>query len=253
MNPLRVFDATPFLRPERAAFLALLGSLGVDEWNAPTECPEWDVKGIALHVLGDDLSLLSRGRDAATSGLSLLAADSPGLSFRQLLDRFNEQWVAAASYLSTQLVAALLTNTGEWTDAYYRSVDLQAGGESVGFFGSRGESSPHWHAVAREYAERWIHHNQIRRALGRPPTGDDLSAPALDAVVLGFGARNPQLGRFTIGNRSWSFGLGAAVSLDSDLATLVLSRGLSLDDTRRALTGEPSMVDLVAGQTCLDM
>jgi uncharacterized protein (TIGR03083 family) len=48
------------LRPERAALLELLEGLDPDAWSRPTECPAYSVKGIATHVLGDDLSLLSR-------------------------------------------------------------------------------------------------------------------------------------------------------------------------------------------------
>ena len=48
------------LRPERAALLSLLEGLEPEQWSRPTECPLYSVKGVALHVLGDDLSLLSR-------------------------------------------------------------------------------------------------------------------------------------------------------------------------------------------------
>src|SRR5438477_224925 len=116
-------------------------------------------------ALGDDLSLLSRQRDGAEPGLSSLAGELPGVDFRTLLDTFNDRWVAAAGFLSTELVTELLSRTGEWTAAYYGAVDPDAPGEPVGFFGSRGESSPFWHAIAREYVERWVHHSQIRRAL----------------------------------------------------------------------------------------
>src|SRR6185369_16707594 len=95
-------DLTSMLQPERAVLLELLRSLSADDWNRPTECPAWNVKGIALHVLGDDLSLLSRQRDASTDGLTLLAADHPGLRFRALLDGFNEQWVTASQFLSNE-------------------------------------------------------------------------------------------------------------------------------------------------------
>ena len=54
-------DVTRVLRPERAVLLELLRGLSSEEWERTTECPAWDVKGIALHVLGDDLSLLTRG------------------------------------------------------------------------------------------------------------------------------------------------------------------------------------------------
>ena len=93
-------DLTPLLGPERAVLLELLRGLSAVDWERPTECPEWNVKGVALHILGDDLSLLTRQRDASTDSLTLFAKDHPGLSFRALLDGFNEQWVAASQFFS---------------------------------------------------------------------------------------------------------------------------------------------------------
>ena len=58
---------------ERLALPALLHGLTEEDWARPTECPAYPVKGVATHVLGDDLSLLSRQRDSATNGLLLLA------------------------------------------------------------------------------------------------------------------------------------------------------------------------------------
>lgn len=40
-----------------------------------------------------------------------------------------------------------------------------------------GDSSPFWHAIARENLERWAHHSQIRRALGLGSLAD---SPFLD-------------------------------------------------------------------------
>jgi Mycothiol maleylpyruvate isomerase N-terminal domain len=56
-------------RPERDALLELLRELAPRDWTRPTECPAYPIKGIATHVLGDDLSLLSRQRDGAVQGL----------------------------------------------------------------------------------------------------------------------------------------------------------------------------------------
>lgn len=154
------------LRPERDTFLALLQSLDGDAWKLPTECPAYTVKGVATHVLGDDLSLLSRQRDRAENGLLAVAAELPGADFRTILDSFNDRWVAAAGFLSTDLLVELLRLTGEWTAAYYDEVDPSAPGEPVGFFGSPGEPSPFWQAIAREFVERWVHHSQVRRAVG---------------------------------------------------------------------------------------
>ena len=88
-------------RPERSTLTSLLEGLGQNEWGRSTECPAYSVKGVATHILGDDLSLLSRQRDRAEQGLSLLRPELPDADFRTLLDTFNDRWVAAAQFLST--------------------------------------------------------------------------------------------------------------------------------------------------------
>lgn len=206
-----MIDVTGSLAPERDALLATLRSLTAEEWSLPTECPAWDVRGIALHVLGDDLSLLARQRDEATNGLLVYAEDHPGLDFRALLDGFNEQWVTAAAFLSTELVVELLRLSGEWTDAFYGAVDPERPGEPVGWFGATGPS-PFWQAIAREYVERWVHHHQILRAVGRPPVEGPLAEVA-EHVALGGGAhRMGPLGaepgdevEIRMGARPWTF------------------------------------------------
>jgi uncharacterized protein (TIGR03083 family) len=167
-------DVTASLRPERAELLALLRDLSEDEWGRPTECPAWTVKGIALHILGDDLSLLTRQRDASTDSLTLFAEDHPGFTFRQLLDGFNDQWVATARFLSVDLLLTLLDLVGEQSATFYETVGLDTVAvEPVQFFATL-DPSPYWQVTAREYAERFIHQSQIRRALGRPELTGDL-------------------------------------------------------------------------------
>ena len=106
------------LRPERAALLDLLHTLDAEGWSRSTECPAYTVKGVATHVLGDDLSLLSRQRDQAENELLQVALEMPDADFRTLLDTFNDRWVAAARFLSTDLVIELLDLAGEWTASY---------------------------------------------------------------------------------------------------------------------------------------
>lgn len=164
--------------PERARLIELLAGLDDAQWARPTECPAYTVKGIATHILGDDLSLLSRQRDGAVQGLVLMAERMPGADFRALLDGFNDQWVEAGRFFSPALLLQLLDLAGEWTHRYYCDVDPNAPGEPVLMFGvGLGDSSPFWHAIAREYVERWAHHSQIRRALGLGSLAD---APFLE-------------------------------------------------------------------------
>src|SRR3954470_11218314 len=175
-----LLDVTPALAPERSALLELLRSLSAGDWERPTECPAWTVKGLVLHVLGDDLSLLSRQRDASLDGLTRFAIDHPGVTFRALLDGFNEQWVTAASFLSLELVLELLRLVGEWSDTFYREVGLETiARESVGLFANP-EPSPYWQVMAREFVERFVHQSQVRRAVG---------APELDGELVTWAAR----------------------------------------------------------------
>jgi uncharacterized protein (TIGR03083 family) len=172
---------TRVLDPERAALIALLRDLDGDGWARPTECPNYSVKGIASHILGDDLSLLSRQRDGAVQGLLLVAETMPGVDFRTLLNAFNDQWVHAAKFFSPALLIELLALAGDWTSRYYTEIDPNSPGEPVQLFGTPlGGTSPYWQAIAREYLERWAHHSQIRRALGMGSLAD---SPFLDVGV----------------------------------------------------------------------
>lgn len=153
-------------------------TLDGEQWALPTECPAYSVRGVAAHIFGDDLSLLSRQRDSAVQCLVLMAERLPGADFRSLLNGFNDQWVEAARFLSPQLLLQLLDLAGQWTERYYRDVDPNQAGEPVLLFGvAFADSSPFWHAIAREYLERFAHHSQIRRALGLGSLAD---SPLLD-------------------------------------------------------------------------
>ncbi len=230
------------LRPERKALLDLLSELDVVQWGVPTECPEFTVKGIATHLLGDDLSLLSRQRDGAVSGLVGIASDHPGADIRELLAVFNERWVTAAGYFSVELLLELLALSGEWTATYYEQVDPGAPGEHVGFFGGTNDSSPYWQSIAREYYERWIHHSQIRHALGRPSLA---GRPLLDvgveiaATVTGLAAEVPA-------NPDGHWFLGAVDLGSAQQTAAVLTWAHTADEITRLVHGPPEQVRVLA-------
>jgi uncharacterized protein (TIGR03083 family) len=172
-----VVVVTHLFAPERASLLELLSSLSAGQWQAPTVCPGWSVKDVALHLLGDDIDLLSRRRDGAAP------ADTPSkpAGFQELvvsLDRLNQAWVEAARRISPRLLCELLAVTGEATWRYLSSLDLFAVEESVSWI--RPDPVPNWLDVARQYTERWTHQQQIRDAVGVP----GLKEPAFMAPVL---------------------------------------------------------------------
>jgi uncharacterized protein (TIGR03083 family) len=163
--------------PERASLIELLSSLAAGQWQAPTVCPGWSVKDVALHLLGDDIDLLSRRRDGAAP------ADTPSRpgGFQELvasLDRLNQTWVEATRRISPRLLCELLAATGEATERYLASLEPSAVEESVSWI--RPDPVPNWLEVARQYTERWTHHQQIRDAVGVP----GLKEPAFMAPVL---------------------------------------------------------------------
>lgn len=269
-------DVTALLGPERAAFVDLLNALSPAQWDLPTECPAWTVKGVALHVLGDDLSLLSRQRDASTDSLTIFAEDHPGATFRELLDGFNEQWVAAARFLSGDVVIEMLRSVGEWTEDFYVDVDLDTlAREPVGFFAADGPS-PYWQVVGREYVERIVHHSQIRRALGASGLDTALlvgggavqvhaigawmrdHAPA-DGTSVGFVVGSVGSWHWVRNAEGWSVAVGdhdapdATIAVDPDVAAAALTRGIDAPGLRAGLSvsGDATLtspfVDLMLG------
>ena len=236
------------LEPERSALLELLDGLGSEDWARPTECPAYSVKGVATHLLGDDLSLLSRQRDQATDGTTLLATDLPDADFRTLLDAFNDRWVSAAAFLSDELLIELLRLTGQSTAAYYRAVDPAAPGEPVELFGAHGSNSPFWQAIGREYLERWVHHSQIRRALSLGSLADRQFLVAGIEVAGAAGRVGPQIPLED--EDDWA--LGPVVLGPAGQAADILTRAHTSDEVRALATGPREVVAVlaaVAGRT----
>lgn len=236
---------TDALDPEREALLELLSGLEPDDWHRPTECPAYSVQGIATHILGDDLSLLSRQRDGAVQGLVLVAERMPGVDFRTLLDTFNDQWVDAARFLSPPLLIELLRFSGTTSSEYYRSVDPTSPCEPVPLFGpAPGESSPFWQAIAREYLERWAHHSQIRRALGLPSLAD---APFLEvgAQIVATVARMPLT---TPHGSELQWTIGPIEFGDSQRAADLLTLAHTEDEIRDLAGGPSELVALFAAR-----
>jgi uncharacterized protein (TIGR03083 family) len=158
-------DVRPLLSSERSDLLELLRSLTPDQWVCSTEVPGWRVKDIALHLLDDDLGWLSRGRDCDSSGLLVPTEDYR--AFVAELDRKNQQWVDGAHGLSQRVVCDLLAWSGAEVDAFCAAVDLRGAARVIWASVS---AVPAWFDLARDFTERWVHHQQIRDALACPGT-----------------------------------------------------------------------------------
>ncbi len=176
LEPISVIDVVP---EERAALLTLLSELSDWEWQQPTVCAGWSVKDVALHLLGDDIGVLSRKRDAFRPGSPHIDNWEELLSF---LNEWNDLWVQATRRISPQLLVTLLATTGEETEQHFRSLDGFALGAPVSWAGP--DPAPVWLDTAREYTERWLHQQHMRDALRRPGLSDRrFLQPVLDTFV----------------------------------------------------------------------
>ncbi len=175
-EPVYTVDLFPI---ERRQLLELLETLSESEWAQPTVCEGWSVKDVALHILGDDIGVLSRKRDGHSSATSELASWKELVAF---LNDWNERWVAAARRISTPLLLELLRVTGDDLHKYFASLELDEMGGPVSWAGP--EPAPVWLDVAREYTERWLHQQQIRNAVRGPGAKEpELFAPVLATFV----------------------------------------------------------------------
>jgi hypothetical protein len=166
----------------------------------------------------------------------------PGADFRTLLDAFNDRWVATARFLSGAVVIELLRAAGDWTADFYEHVDLESPCEPVGFFAMVGPPgmSPYWQAIAREFVERWVHHSQIRRALGlRALAEERFVRTGVDVVAAAAGVEP----RFD--GARWS--LGEVVLGDSQQAADLLTRRYTAAEIPPLVDGPAEGVALVAG------
>ena len=164
----------------RRELVSLLKGLNEEEWRRPTAASKWNVKDVALHILGGDVGNLSRRRD----GFSLPADLSSYEKLVAFINEINALWLAAGQRMSTRLLIDLTEYVGRRADEYFAGLDPFATGEAVSWAGD--EPRPVWFDVAREYTERWHHQQQIRDATERPGLYEKrLFEPLMDTFVRG--------------------------------------------------------------------
>ena len=171
---------TAHLFPElRQHLLSLLHELDARDWQRPTTAGKWNVKDVALHLLGGDIANLSRRRD----NHSLPGpASSEWKDLVAFINSINVSWVVAAGRMSVRVLCDLLAHVGPQMDEYFQSLDPYAMGGAVSWAGA--DPAPQWLDVAREYTERWHHQQQIRDATGRTALYDPrLFAPVIATFV----------------------------------------------------------------------
>jgi uncharacterized protein (TIGR03083 family) len=159
MQPAGPIFVNNLFEPMLDRLLQLLRSLSEQEWGNATPCAGWTVKDLALHLLGDEIGQLSRGRDKDFSSLL-----PPGADLVERINKNNALWVEAMRRMSPRLLCDLLDVTGHQVVDYFKSLDLMAMNGTVSWVGP--DPAPVWLDVAREYTERWHHQQHIREPSG---------------------------------------------------------------------------------------
>lgn len=158
MGYLKV-ETSPLFPKIRAGLASLLGDLDANEWEAPTVCEGWNVKDIALHLLGVEIGSVSRRRDGMKWG------PRPGQDLVKWLNEDNEAWVRESRRISPDLLMDLLDYAGRLFEEHLETLDEDAVTAHVSW--ASNEPVPVWLDIAREYTERWVHQQQIRDATDR--------------------------------------------------------------------------------------
>src|SRR6266704_5176776 len=107
MKPVEPIMVVDLFEPMLNRLLELLRQLSEEEWYFATPCEGWTVKDIALHLLGDEIGQLSRGRDKDTSYIL-----PPGVDFVSRINTQNALWLEATRRISPRLLCDLLDVSG---------------------------------------------------------------------------------------------------------------------------------------------
>ncbi|MCB9458382.1 MAG: maleylpyruvate isomerase family mycothiol-dependent enzyme [Anaerolineaceae bacterium] len=159
-QPVQSIDVIDTFEKLRAELLQILSQLRHLQWQQPTACEGWSVHDVAVHLLGDDIGLLSSRRDGhhEPARFNNYAELIAWINYR------NDVWVRAARRISPKVLIHLLRDTGEQEMAFWRSLDPMADGGPVSWAGM--EPAPVWMEIAREYTEFWMHTQHICEGAG---------------------------------------------------------------------------------------
>ncbi|MBI4674401.1 MAG: maleylpyruvate isomerase family mycothiol-dependent enzyme [Chloroflexi bacterium] len=181
VKPIQTVELFP---PLSAELIGLLRRLSRADWEKPTACAAWNVKQVALHLLGGNVGRLSRRRDELDIPENLHAGyaflwrvkdglERPGKPINdyaelvQWIDRTNAEWVQATDALETNALIELLELSDAQVYEHFKRLDPDAPARiSVLWAGET--QSPNWFDIAREYTEKWLHQQHIRDAVNAP-------------------------------------------------------------------------------------
>ena len=162
-------EARVLAEEEFRRFAALMASLNDEEWTRPTDCTEWDVRKVALHVLGS-----ADGQASVKEFVHQFVRGRPvnrEIDSHHFVDGINELQIRERSQLTKAEIVAQLETIGpravkgRWgTPAPMRYLPIKIG-EPVGW---RGWAPLKYLLDLGFTRDVWAHRIDICEATGRP-------------------------------------------------------------------------------------
>ena len=128
LRPIARPESVTLARVETERMVALLRTLGPDDWTHPTDCPAWDVRAMAGHVLGMTetftglrrfVATMVAGQRAAGTGpvidgiTAVQVRANAGLSAAQLVDRMAAAGPRQARWRGRRRLMRVIPSTEE--------------------------------------------------------------------------------------------------------------------------------------------
>lgn len=175
---------------------ALLAGLSEAQWRAASPLPGWDVKAVVAHMIGTE------------SFLAGIAAPQPDIDVSTLkhvrndVGVMNECWVR---HLSAHADADVLESFRAITTDRREVLTAMSGDEWDAVTMTPTGPDSYGRFMRIRVFDCWMHEQDIRVALERPPTDDELAGPAaslaLDEIAATMGYVVGKLARAPEGSR----------------------------------------------------
>lgn len=153
---------------------ALLAGLSEAQWRAPSPLPGWDVKALVAHMIGTESFLT--GIDAPQPDIDVSALEH----VRNDIGVMNECWVR---HLSAHADADVLESFRAITDDRRTALTNLSDQEWDAVTMTPMGPDTYGRFMRIRVFDCWMHEQDIRLALGRPPSDDELAGPAPSLAV----------------------------------------------------------------------
>jgi uncharacterized protein (TIGR03083 family) len=175
---------------------ALLDGLPETIWHAPTPLPAWSVQAVVSHIIGTESFLLSIAAPEADIDVKALE------HVRNDIGAMNECWVR---HLSGESGTSVLERFRAVTDSRRRALASMSDDDWNALTPTPVGPESYGRFMRVRVFDCWMHEQDIREALQRPSSDDELGGPAaqlsLDEIAATMGFVVGKLGKAPDGSR----------------------------------------------------